>query len=353
MLDAGHPYDSELSGRLAQELVQADSARIHGAVKLGRDVHLAQGAVIRSLNEGVSIGDHSMVLENCAILGRPQSSTRIGNKVVFGHRTTVIGATLGDLCEIGNNAIIMTDARIGAWCILGEGTLIPEGMVIPDHSVVVGRPGKVIRSLTEADREMIVRMRSGDVSVSQADQQAVQGLMTGESAMGKLYAYKGKAPQVAKASFLFDSAEITGDVIIGQNCIIGAGVKIIGDSHGPVRIGNDVQILENTVLHLLPDNWLIIHDNVVIGPSCMIHGCEIGVGTVVEPGAIVCDYSKIGKNSLIRAGALVKQHSDFPDYVVLDGFPAKQTEMLSASPALPTWALTLDDLQSMTQRLPI
>lgn len=166
--------------------------------------------------------------------------------------------------------------------------------------------------------------------------------------MGKLYAYKGKAPQVARTSFLFDSAEITGDVIIGRNCIIGAGVKIIGDSHGPVRIGDNVQILENTVLHLLPDNRLIIHDNVVIGPGCMIHGCEIGEGTVVEPGAIVCDYSRVGRNCLIKAGALVRQHSDFPDYGVLDGFPAKPIETLSTPPALPAWALTLDDLQSLT-----
>jgi carbonic anhydrase/acetyltransferase-like protein (isoleucine patch superfamily) len=54
---------------------------------------------------------------------------------------------------------------------------------------------------------------------------------------------------------------------VGERTIIGAGVKIIGDSHGPVRIGNDVQILENTVLHLLPDNDLIIDDGVIIGPG--------------------------------------------------------------------------------------
>ena len=86
---------------------------------------------------------------------------------------------------------------------------------------------------------------------------------------------------------MFDSAEITGDVVIGENSLIGAGVKIIGDSHGPVRVGSRVQILENTVLHLLPDNELIIDDNAVIGPGAMIHGCHIGRGSVVEPGAIV------------------------------------------------------------------
>ena len=119
---------------------------------------------------------------------------------------------------------------------------------------------------------------------------------------------------------LFDSAEITGDVHIGPDTIIGSGVKIIGDSHGPVRIGARVQILENTVLHLLPDNQLIIEDDVVIGPAGMIHGCHIGAGTLMEPAAIVCDFSRVGHGSLVRAGACVKQRDVHPDRAVLDGF---------------------------------
>ena len=85
---------------------------------------------------------------------------------------------------------------------------------------------------------------------------------------------------------LFPTAEITGDVVVGERTIIGAGVKIIGDSHGPVRIGDDVQILENTVLHLLPDNDLVIGDGVIIGPGAMIHGCRIGAGSRRRTG---CD----------------------------------------------------------------
>ena len=80
--------------------------------------------------------------------------------------------------------------------------------------------------------------------------------------MGQLYAYRGIVPTIAASASLFPTAEITGDVVVGERTIIGAGVKIIGDSHGPVRIGNDVQILENTVLHLLPDNELVIDDGV-------------------------------------------------------------------------------------------
>jgi AhpD family alkylhydroperoxidase len=88
---------------------------------------------------------------------------------------------------------------------------------------------------------------------------------------------------------------------------VGAGAKIIGDSHGPVRIGSCIQILENAVLHLLPDNELVIEDDVVIGPGAMIHGCRIGRGSVVEPAAIVCDWSRVGEESIVRAGACVTQ----------------------------------------------
>jgi carbonic anhydrase/acetyltransferase-like protein (isoleucine patch superfamily) len=122
---------------------------------------------------------------------------------------------------------------------------------------------------------------------------------------------------------LFDSAEITGDVVVGDGTIIGAGVKIIGDTHGPVRIGARVQILENTVLHLLPDNELVVEDDVVIGPGAMIHGCHLGAGTVVEPAAIVCDFSRVGTGSIVRAGACVKQRARFGERAVLDGFPAE------------------------------
>src|SRR6185312_15111256 len=96
--------------------------------------------------------------------------------------------------------------------------------------------------------------------------------MQAGASMGTLYAYRDKTPTIGTGTLLFDSAEITGDVTIGTDSLIAAGVKIIGDSHGPVRIGSRVQILENTVLHLLPDNELIIEDDAVIGPGAMIHG---------------------------------------------------------------------------------
>ena len=231
---------------------------------------------------------------------------------MFGHRCLVVGATVGDLCEIGNASILMPGSRLGDRVFLGEGTLVPPGTELPSDVVAVGRPARVIRTASDEDLDRLRGLRGGDLSLPPHTLTTVQPTLEGLG-MGQLYDYRGITPSIAASAVLFPTAEITGDVVVGERTIIGAGVKIIGDSHGPVRIGNDVQILENTVLHLLPDNELIIDDGVTIGPGAMIHGCRIGAGSVVEPGAIVCDGSVIGAGCVVRAGAVVKQRSRFAD----------------------------------------
>jgi carbonic anhydrase/acetyltransferase-like protein (isoleucine patch superfamily) len=261
---------------------------------------------------------------------------------VFGHRCLVVGATVGDLCEIGNASILMPGARLGDRVFLGEGTLVPSGMQLPNDVVAVGRPARIIRTVSAADLDRLRGLRSGDLSVPPPTSFIVESRLEG-LAMGQLYGYRGTLPTIAPSAVLFPTAEITGDVVVGERTIIGAGVKIIGDSHGPVRIGDDVQILENTVLHLLPDNELIVDDAVTIGPGAMIHGCRIGAGTVIEPGAIVCDGSVVGAGCVVRAGAVVKQRSRFADHLEIDGFPAAEVGPAEQT-GRPVWALKTDDL---------
>ena len=76
----------------------------------------------------------------------------------------------------------------------------------------------------------------------------------------------------------------------------------------------------------------------------MIHGCRIGAGSVIEPGAIVCDTSVLGSGCVVRAGAVVKQRSQFADGMDIDGFPAVDVGRISGQPPMPTWALRADDL---------
>src|SRR5437588_3378445 len=300
----------------------ARSAVILGEVHVGAGAILAQGLVVRAHGAVVSIGNYSAILENGVVIGTPEHPVRVGQRTVFGHRATIIGATVGDLCEIGNGAILMPGSRLGSGCILGEGTLLPPGTVIPAGSVLVGRPPHVIRSATDSDRERLAVLRQHQTNLTDYPGTVVSGPMRAGERMGTLYSYRDKTPSIGAGTVLFDSAEITGDVVIGKDTLIGAGVKIIGDSHGPVRIGSRVQILENTVLHLLPDHELIIDDDAVIGPGAMKHRRPLGRGSVVEPGAIVCDGSAVGAESVVRAGACVKQRDRFGDRSVLDGFPA-------------------------------
>jgi carbonic anhydrase/acetyltransferase-like protein (isoleucine patch superfamily) len=321
-----------------------ESAEILGDVELGRHGVLAQGAVLRGRGGALRIGDHSLVLETCAVIGTPEAPVRIGRETVFGHRCLVIGATVGDLCEIGNGAILLPGARLGDGCILGEGALISEGMAVEDHSVMVGSPARKVRTSTPEDRARILSLRGGEVVFSDAPPVPVSIPLRAGGSMGRLYAYRDKVPQIHGSAVLFDSAELTGDVTVGAGCVIGAGVKIIGDSHGPVRIGAGVQILENSVLHLLPDNELVLEDGVIVGPGCMIHGCRLGAGTVVEPGCNISDWSELGPGCLVRAGSVVKQRSKFEALAVVEGFPARQAGRLEAAPPRPGWAFADGEL---------
>jgi carbonic anhydrase/acetyltransferase-like protein (isoleucine patch superfamily) len=233
---------------------------------------------------------------------------------------------------------------LGDRVFLGEGTLVPSGTSLPDNTVAVGRPARIVRTASADDLARLTALRDGDLSLPSPAFTTLDGIQE-ITTMGQLHDYRGIVPTVDPSAVLFPSAELTGDVVVGARTIIGAGVKIIGDSHGPVRIGADVQILENTVLHLLPDNDLVLDDGVIIGPGAMIHGCRIGAGSVVEPGAIVCDHSVLGAGCIVRAGAVVKQRSEFAAGSEIDGFPAVEVGRVSGVPVRPPWAFaSLDDL---------
>jgi carbonic anhydrase/acetyltransferase-like protein (isoleucine patch superfamily) len=105
----------------------ASSAVVVGTARLGEGSLLAEGAVIRSEHTGVEIGTGSAVLENSVVVGTIRIPTTIGRRTVFGHRCKVIGATVGDLCEISNASTLMPGARVGDRAFLGEGTSCRRG----------------------------------------------------------------------------------------------------------------------------------------------------------------------------------------------------------------------------------
>ena len=136
----------------------ADSATVIGNVRLHADASVWYGAVVRGDNEPIVIGIGTNVQENAVLhtdMGFPMT---LGSYVTVGHQAMLHGCTVGDGSLIGIQAIVLNGAKIGRDCLIGAGALIPEGKVIPDRSVVVGSPGKIVRELTDAD---IARIRAG------------------------------------------------------------------------------------------------------------------------------------------------------------------------------------------------
>ena len=144
----------------------ADSASVIGSVKLGMGSSVWYGAVIRGDNEPISVGQNSNVQEGSTLHTDPGFPCTIGSNVTIGHQAMLHGCTVGDGSLIGIQAVVLNGAVIGKQCLIGAGALITEGKQIPDRSLVLGSPGKVVRQLTDED---LARMqRNAEVYVRKA-----------------------------------------------------------------------------------------------------------------------------------------------------------------------------------------
>ena len=133
----------------------APNAVLVGKVKLEAGASVWFNTVLRGDNELIHIGENSNVQDGTVMhtdMGYPLS---IGKGVTIGHNVMLHGCTVGDYSLIGINAVVLNGAKIGKNCLIGANALIPEGKVIPDGSLVMGSPGKVVRELTEQQIKML------------------------------------------------------------------------------------------------------------------------------------------------------------------------------------------------------
>lgn len=142
----------------------APGARVIGHVRLGANVGIWFGAVLRGDNELLDIGADTNVQDQVMIHSDLGFPVTIGRGVTIGHRAIVHGCSVGDNSLIGMGAIVLNGARIGRDCLIGAGALIPEGREIPDGSLVMGTPGKMVRALDEAAIEKLRRSALGYVA---------------------------------------------------------------------------------------------------------------------------------------------------------------------------------------------
>lgn len=129
----------------------ADSAVVIGSVLLKDGASVWFNAVLRGDTELITVGENSNVQDGSVLHTDPGCPLVIGSNVTIGHKVMLHGCEIGDNSLIGINAVVLNRAKIGRNCLIGANALITEGKEIPDNSMVMGAPGKVVRQLTEAE----------------------------------------------------------------------------------------------------------------------------------------------------------------------------------------------------------
>lgn len=141
----------------------APSADVIGKVRLLRDASVWFHAVLRGDNEWIEVGEGSNVQDGCVLHTDMGSPLTIGRNCTIGHKAILHGCTIGDNSLIGMGATVLNNVVIGRNCLIGANALIPEGKTIPDNSLVVGAPGKVIRVIDAEGAAQLTRSAEGYV----------------------------------------------------------------------------------------------------------------------------------------------------------------------------------------------
>jgi len=133
----------------------ADNAVVIGSVTLHPNASIWFNCVVRGDTDDLIIGENSNVQDGSVLHTDPGIKLRIGRDVTVGHMVMLHGCEIDDNTLIGIKSVILNGARIGKNCIIGANTLITEGKQIPDGSLVMGSPGKVVRPVTPQEIRLI------------------------------------------------------------------------------------------------------------------------------------------------------------------------------------------------------
>ena len=142
-------------GDLAPQLPEPDryfiapGAQVIGQVILEQDVSIWFNAVLRADNEPIHLGAGCNVQDGCVFHVDPGFPLTVGANATVGHMALLHGCTIGEGTLVGMGAVVLNGAKIGKDCVIGANALITEGKEIPDRSLVMGQPGKVVRTLDD------------------------------------------------------------------------------------------------------------------------------------------------------------------------------------------------------------
>ncbi len=149
--------------KIEGEVYVAPSADVIGSVVLKDKCSVWFNAVLRGDSDELVVGEETNV-QDCAVLHTdPGIRLVLGRGVTVGHHATVHGCEVGDFSLIGIHAVVLNEAKIGKYCTIGANALITQGQEIPDYSVVLGSPGKVVRTLDPSKGQGLEKSAAGYV----------------------------------------------------------------------------------------------------------------------------------------------------------------------------------------------
>ncbi|MGI6703462.1 MAG: gamma carbonic anhydrase family protein [Clostridia bacterium] len=144
----------------------AEDTVIIGDFSMGEYSSLWYGTIARADVDRITIGSYTNIQDGCIIHCSPGFPTVVGDYVTVGHGAVIHGCNIENNCLIGMGAVLMDGVEIGEYSIVGAGALITPGKKIPPESVVMGSPGKVVRSITDSEKEEIREHALGYVKLA-------------------------------------------------------------------------------------------------------------------------------------------------------------------------------------------
>lgn len=152
--------------KMGKDVFIAPNATVVGDITLGDNVSVWYGAIMRADMDKIVIGDRTNIQDGVIFHADPNMPITVGKENVIGHGAIVHGCTIGNNNLIGIRSTILNRAVIGNGCVIGAHALVTEDMVVPDFSMVLGSPGKVVKQLPEA---IIDKLKMGtDVYMKEA-----------------------------------------------------------------------------------------------------------------------------------------------------------------------------------------
>lgn len=142
-----------LKPQVAQDSFIAESALVIGNVQIGKDVYIGHGVILRGDYGTIIVGDGTAIEEGAIVHARPNDHTVFGSQVTVGHGAMIHNAQIKNYAVIGMRATISDYSIVGEWAIIGEMGLVKNNQHIPDGSVAVGVPVRIVSQVDEKQKE--------------------------------------------------------------------------------------------------------------------------------------------------------------------------------------------------------